>query len=149
MPDDPKTIVHRWFNEVWNEGREETIDELTGPGAVGHGLGEGPDAIDAASFRVFWRNMRSALPDINIRIEDTIAEGDRVVVRLVLEGTHRGDGLGVAASGRRVSIAGVVIVRFVDGVMAESWNSWDQLGLLRQIGAIPAPDQDRFLSAST
>ena len=149
MSADPKTIVHRWFNEVWNQGREDTIDELAAPGVIGHGLGEATDTVGPADFKVFWRNMRSALPDITIRIEDTIVDGDKVVVRVVLEGTHRGDGLGVAASGQRVNIAGVVIVRVGDGQIVEAWNSWDQLGLLRQIGAIPAPDQDRFLSAGT
>ena len=105
------------------------------------------DTHGPADFKVFWRNMRSALPNINIRIEDTIVHGDKAVVRLVLEGTHLGEGLGLPPSGRRVSIAGIVILRIAEGQIAEAWNSWDQLGLLRQIGAIPAQGQDHFLAA--
>ena len=63
MPADPKTIVHRWFHEVWNQGRESTIDELAAPGVIAHGLGEGEDTVGPEGFKVFWRNMRSALPD--------------------------------------------------------------------------------------
>jgi len=149
MRNDPHTLVHRWFEEVWNQGREETIDELMAPDGIGHGLGEGTaDTRGPADCKVFWRNLRSALPDVHVRIEDTIVEGSKAVVRVVLEGTHHGAGLGVAPTGRRVSIAGIVIVRVAGSQMVEGWNSWDQLGLLRQLGAIPAPEAaDRFLSA--
>ena len=141
------TLVHRWFDEVWNHGHEETIDGLLTSDALAHGLGEGADTRGPAGFKVFWRNMRTALPDINIRIEDTIVNGDKAVVRLALEGTHLGEGLGLPPSGRRVSLAGIVILRMAGGRIAEAWNSWDQLGLLQQIGAIPSQGQDHFLSA--
>ena len=92
--------------------------------------------------------MRSALPDVHIRIEDTIVDGCKAAARVVLEGTHLGEGLGVPATGRRVTITGIVIIRVAHAQIAEGWNSWDQLGLLQQIGAIPAPlVPDRFLSA--
>jgi predicted ester cyclase len=79
-----------------------------------------------------------------MKIEDSIAEGDKVTVRITVEGTHQGGQLGVAPTGRRIKIAGVVIIRIANGQIVEGWNSWDQLGLLRQIGALPAqkgPDQ--------
>ena len=94
------------------------------------------------------RNMRAALPDVQISIEDTVVEGDKVVVRVALEGTHRGEGLGVSPTGRRVKIAGIVLVQFADGRIIRGWNSWDQLGLLQQLGAIPAAG-DRFLAANS
>ena|ERR1700682_1982749 len=149
MSIDPYTLIHRWFDEVWNQGREETVDELFAPDGIGHGLGEGiADVNGPAGFKVFLRNMRSAFPDVHIGIEDTIVHESKAVVRVVLEGTHLGEGLGLPPTGRRVSITGVVIVRVAGGQIAEGWNSWDQLGLLRQLGAIPAPEApDRFLSA--
>src|SRR5260370_1842349 len=92
--------------------------------------------------------MRSAFPDVQIRIEDTIVHGDKAVVRVVLEGTHLGEGLGLSATGRRVSITGIVIVSVAGGQVSEAWNSWGQLGLLQQIGAIPSSEApDRFVSA--
>lgn len=145
MSEANKALVRRWFEEVWNQGREETIDELFGASAVGYGLGDtdvttrGP-----AEFKIFANNLRGALPDIHMKIEDCIAEGDKVTVRLTVDGTHKGAQLGVPPTGRRIRIAGIVVVRIANGQIVEGWNSWDQLGLLRQIGALPAqkgPDQ--------
>jgi steroid delta-isomerase-like uncharacterized protein len=145
---DTRDLIHRWFEEVWNYGREATIDELFAQDGIAYGLGEqsaevrGPD-----QFKTFWRNLRSAIPDIHIRIEDTVAEGDKVVVRVLLEGTHTGDGLGVRASGNRVAVTGIVIVRVSGGQIVAGWNSWDQLGLLQQTGANQAPlAPDHFLT---
>lgn len=151
MSIDPGTIAHRWFNEVWNEGREQTIDDLLTADGTGYGLGEGEaDVHGPAEFKVFWRNLRSAFPDAHIAIEDTIADRDKVAVRLKFTGTLRGDTLGVPANGQRVAFSGVVIFRVTEGRIAEAWNSWDQLGMLRQIGATPtAPAQDRFLTKPT
>jgi len=149
MSEANKALVRRWFEEVWNQGREETIDELFATHAVGYGLGDtdvttrGP-----AEFKIFANNLRGALPDVHMKIEDSIAEGDKVTVRLSVEGTHKGGHLGVAPTGRRIRIAGIVVVRISNGQIVEGWNSWDQLGLLRQIGALPATDgPDRFTSA--
>jgi steroid delta-isomerase-like uncharacterized protein len=148
MPLDAHTIIHRWFDEVWTQGREEIVDELCAPDAIGHGLGEGSaDVHGLAEFRAFLRNMRSAFPDVHIRVEDSIANGAKAVVRVVLEGTHLGEGIGLAPTRRRVSVTGMVLIRVAEAKVAESWNNWDQLGLLRQLGAIPAPQaSDRFLS---
>lgn len=149
MSEANKAIVRRWFEEVWNQGREETIDELFAIGGIGYGLGDtdvptrGP-----AEFKLFANNLRGAIPDIHMTIEDIMAEGDRLTVRITVEGTHKGNQLGVAATGRRIRIAGVVIIRIEHAQIVEGWNSWDQLGLLRQIGAIPvAGNPDRFTSA--
>jgi steroid delta-isomerase-like uncharacterized protein len=148
MPNDAKSLVHRWFDEVWNQGREETIDELFGEDSVALGLGAGEAPVyGPAGFKVFWRNIRAALPDVHISVEDTVAEGDKVAVRVILEGTHRGAGLGVEPTGRRVQIAGIVLVQFANGRIVRGWNSWDQLGLLQQLGALPAAG-DRFLAAN-
>jgi steroid delta-isomerase-like uncharacterized protein len=151
MPDRtpaPRLIVQRWFDEVWNQGRESSIDEMFAPEGVGHGLGEGEaDVHGPAEFKSFWRNMRAALPDVQIHIQDMVVEGDRVAVRVFLEGTHSGDGLGSKATGRLVRVAGIVIVRVVDGQIVEGWNSWDQLGLLQQVGLLArASEPDRFLT---
>ena len=144
-----KALVRRWFREVWNEGREATIDELFAKDGVAYGLGEGEAEVRGpAAFKPFVHNLRGSLPDIQIGIHDIMAEDDKVMVRVLLEGTHSGPGLGVPPTGRRVRVAGIVVVRFSRGQLIEAWNSWDQLGLLRQIGALPAAKgEDQFLSA--
>ena len=149
MSEQNKAIVRRWFDEVWNHGREATIDELFTAGGVAHGLGDSElDVRGPAEFKPFLANIRGAIPDTRIRIDDMLSEGDRVAVRLTLQGAHTGEGLGVPPTGRRVSIQGIIIVRFAEGRIVEAWNSYDQLGLLRQIGALPGPgNRDMFLSA--
>jgi len=145
-----KAVVRRWFEEVWNQGREATIDELFPAEGVAHGLGDSEsDVHGAAEFRPFLANIRGGIPDIHVQVEDILCEGDRVAIRVWLKGTHAGPGLGLAPTGRKISIQGIIIVRMVDGQIVEGWNSYDQLGLLRQIGALPGPgDRDRFLTAS-
>jgi len=145
-----KALVHRWFEEVWNKGRESAIDELLAPSGIAHGIGQGEATLHGPSeFKLFVRNLRASLPDVHITIEDIVAEGDKVTVRVLLEGTHQGEGLGVSPTGRRVRVAGIILVRVANGQIVEGWNSWDQLGLLRQIGALPSLEgRDRFVSAS-
>ena len=144
-----KALVRRWFKEVWNEGREATIDELFAKDCVAYGLGEGEAEVRGpAEFKSFFHNLQGSLPDIQIHIQDIIAEDDKVMVRVLLEGTHSGPGLGVPPTGRPVRVAGIVVVRISKGQLVEGWNSWDQLGLLRQIGVLPAANgEDQFLSA--
>jgi steroid delta-isomerase-like uncharacterized protein len=149
MSAENKALVRRWFHEVWNQGRESAIDEILAAGALGHGLGEADvETKGPEGFKPFLRNLRGAMPDLKVRIEDMIAEDDKVVVRIVAEGTHQGAHLGVPPTGKAVRIQGIVVLRMQDGKIAEGWNSWDQLGLMRQIGALQAPaGQDRFLTA--
>jgi steroid delta-isomerase-like uncharacterized protein len=149
MKKDAKALVQQWFEEVWNQGREEVIDELLAKDAPIFGLGEGDmDVRGPSGFKPFFHNFRKSFSDINMRIEDCIAESNKAVARVVFEATHSGDGLGVPATGRRVRVAGIVIVYASEGKLIAGWNSWDQLGLLRQIGAIPAlSGPDRFLKA--
>ena len=148
MPTDPKAVLERWFEEVWNQGREQVVDELMAPDAVAIGLGEmDQDVHGPSEFKIFLRNMRQALPDVRIDMEDTTTEQDKISARVVLKGTHHGNGLGVAPTGNAVSIRGIVMVRVAAGKIVEGWNSWDQLGLLRQIGALNNPaGKDRFLA---
>jgi len=149
MPLDPETVAHRWFEEAWNQGSERAIDELSADNVIGHGLGEaGNDAVGRDHFRVFWRNLRTALPDLHVTVEDTVTQGEKVAIRVVLEATHLGEGLGVPPSNAPVKITGIIIARVVNGQIVEAWNNWDQFALLQQIRAIPAPKPaDRFLSA--
>jgi steroid delta-isomerase-like uncharacterized protein len=150
MSEQNKAVVRRWFAEVWNQRREATVDELFAAAGVAHGLGDSEqDVRGPAEFKVFAANIRGSIPDTHITVDDILAEGDRVAVRVTLTGTHSGPGLGVAPTGRSVKIQGVIIVRVAGGTIVEAWNSYDQLGLLRQIGALPSANKDTFLSKAT
>jgi predicted ester cyclase len=83
----------------------------------------------------------SAIPDAQITIEDQVAEGDKVVSRYTVSGTHQGEIMGAVPTGKLVTHTGHQTERFEDGKIVESWTNWDALGLLEEIGAIPSPEQ--------
>jgi steroid delta-isomerase-like uncharacterized protein len=129
-------LVRRWFQEVWNEGKIESIHELLAPDAIGIGeLEDGSSLRGPAEFVPFVERIRGAFPDIKIVVEDAFGAEDKVVLRWSATMTHRGDHLGMPASGRRVRIAGMSIARIRDKQITEGWDNWDQLGMLKQIGA--------------
>src|SRR5260370_36478517 len=113
---DVKALLHRWFEEVWNQGREESIDELLAKDGRIFGLGESDAEVRGPyGFKPFFRNLRTSSPDMHIRIEDTIAEADKAAVRIVMEGSHSGAGLGIPATARRVRVAGIAMLSSAEG----------------------------------
>jgi steroid delta-isomerase-like uncharacterized protein len=130
-----KALAHR-FVAAFNGGAWDDLDAIVDAGVVTHGAA--PVAGLAALKQVF-AGFRAAFPDITETIEDILAEGDRVVSRITVRGTHRGDLMGIPATGRSVAVTGIVLDRIAGGKIAEEWNQSDMLGLLRQLGAIPTP----------
>jgi steroid delta-isomerase-like uncharacterized protein len=138
MSSENVALIRRWFEEVWNKGRMEAIDEMCRPDAIGHGQAQHKVDIGLHEFRQLARDLRAGFPDIHITIHETLAEGDKVVARWNATMTHSGPFLGIAATGKKAEVTGTSIQRIVDGKIAEGWDNWDQLGLLVQIGAVPA-----------
>ena len=132
---DNAAVVRRWFEEVWNQGRETAIAELMAPDAAVYGVA-GPDQVHRgpAAFKPFWQQFRDAFPDIQFRMDDLICEGDTVAGRWTARMTHKGDQLGIAATHKPLTITGMVFARVKDGKMVEGWNSWDQLTFTRKLG---------------
>jgi steroid delta-isomerase-like uncharacterized protein len=133
-----KELVRQLLEEDISRGNVAVAERIihpeffdhTNPPGMQRGL-EGHNAI----VRLF----RAAFPDQWWQIEDLIAEGDRVVARTTMRGTHSGDFFGIPASGRAVTLTGVHVMRIADGRIIEHWGSNDDLGLMRQIGALPEP----------
>ena len=137
-------LIHRWFEEVWNKGRVEAIDEMFAEDGIAHGLGsEGEKLVGPAGFKPFFEQFRGAFPDIQVVIKDTISEGDKVAARWVGKMTHQGDHLGFDASGQSAEITGMSIVRIRDGKIVEGWNNFDMMGLMQQIGAVSSPNSKK------
>jgi steroid delta-isomerase-like uncharacterized protein len=129
------------LEDAFNRGDFTAPEELLTRDAIQHdptlprnlqGL-RGPESFTRAVSL-----YRAAFPDVQLVVDDTIAEGDRVVLRWHAEGTHRGKLLGLAPTGVRGTVTGISIVRWRDGKVVESWVEWDNLGLARQIGAAPS-----------
>jgi steroid delta-isomerase-like uncharacterized protein len=141
-------LMRRWFREVWNEGRMQTVHDLLSADAVGVGQGEQDAKIHGpAEFVSFVERIRGAFPDINVVVEDAFGARDKVVVRWSATMTHRGEQLGVPATGKPVRISGITIVRIRNGQIVEGWDNWDQLALMEQIGAFARPQAVLLKSA--
>ena len=133
-----KALVRRWFEEVWNKGRPEAIKEMLAEDAIVHGLSDDPATPlrGPADFLPFHTKFRDAFPNIDVIVEDVVAEGDRVAARCSVKGKHEGDGLGFIATGATSEFDGIVIVRIKDGMLVEGWNNWDFMKMYRQLGAL-------------
>ena len=141
-------LMRRWFKEVWNEGRTQTIYDLLAPDAVAIGeLEDGSQLRGPAEFVPFVERIRGAFPDINIVVEDVFGAEDKVVLRWSATMTHRGDHLGMPATGERLRITGMTIARIGDKQIIEGWDNWDQLGMLKQIGAYQSSQPTLLKSA--
>jgi steroid delta-isomerase-like uncharacterized protein len=141
-------LMRRWFKEVWNEGKTQTIYELLSPDAIGIGqLEDGNQLRGPAEFLPLVERIRGAFPDINIAVEDAFGAEDKVVLRWSATMTHHGDHLGMPASGKRVRMTGITIARIRDKQIVEGWDNWDQLGMLKQIGAYASPQTSLLKSA--
>jgi len=134
-------LMRRWFNEVWNEGRIESIRELMAPDAIGIGeLEDGGELRGPADFVPFVERVRSAFPDIKIVVDDAFGAGDKVVLRWTATMTHAKDSFGIPATSKKIRVSGTSIVQIVNGKIVAGWDNWDRLGMLEQIGAYTAPD---------
>jgi steroid delta-isomerase-like uncharacterized protein len=150
MSEHNKAFIRRWFEEVWNKGREEAIDEMFAEEGVANGLEDesGQPLRGPEGFKPFFRKFREAFPEIQVVVEDAVAEGDKVAARCTVRGRHRGDSLGFAATERPVEFTGITIVRIRHGKIVEAWNNFDFMTMFQQLGALPAPAQEAHESSS-
>jgi predicted ester cyclase len=136
-----KALFRRFMEEVANQGHLAAVDELMAPDFTEHeamppGTPPGREGVKQA-----FAMVRAALPDLRVAIDDEIAEGDRVVFRETWRGTHRGELLGTAPTGKAVEFGVIDIVRVAGGKIVDHWAQTDWLSLLQQIGALPPPGQ--------
>ena len=133
-----KALVQLWFDEVWNKGREDAISEMFAEDGVVHGLSEDANhpLTGPKQFTPFHQRFRGAFPDIQVLVEDMIAEGDKVVARCTVRGKHTGDHLGIAASQSAVDFTGISILRVRDGKIVEAWNNFDFMRMNKQVGLL-------------
>jgi len=133
-------LVRRLVEDVINQDRLDLADQVIDPSFVEHELlpieEKGLDA-----FKPFCTLMRRAFPDFQFTVEDTIAEGDKVVCRMSIQGTHRGEFMGIPPTGKRINLGAIDILRIANGRIVEHWGQSDMLGLMQKLGAVPPPGQ--------
>ena len=135
-----KALVSRWIEEGWNQGNVAIIDELAAPDFVDHHVPPGLPP-NAEGHKAWLQLARAGFPDLQLTIEDMIADGDKVVARMMVTGTQTGEFMGLPPSGKLVSVTAIGISRIADGKSVEYWENFDALGVMQQIGAIPSPGQ--------
>jgi len=128
-------IMNRWFEEVWNQGREEAIDELSYHDVNAHGLAtaDGKKVQGMDSFKTYYRQLRAALSDIHVTVEHVITEGDFAAARCVVTAKHTGEGLGKTPKGNPIEFTGMTMARIKDGKIAEAWNNFDFMTMYQQM----------------
>ena len=131
-----KDIVRRVTEEPWT-GDYSAIDELVAPDFVGHDPAQ-PDIGGPQGVKEFYDQFRTGFPNARVKIDQQLEDGDYVASRWTGTGTHQGEVFGIAATGKQVTVTGTTISRIAGGKLAEEWTNWDTLGMLQQIGAVPA-----------
>ena len=136
MPETNKELMRRVF-EMVNSGDLARINDVIDGEMIEHeGVPGGPTSGPAA-FIDFVTRFRAAFPDLRMTAEDTIAESDRIVCRFLMSGTHNGDFMGLAPSGKSFTIAGFDMIRCANGKIVEHWGVTDSYSFMQQLGAIP------------
>jgi steroid delta-isomerase-like uncharacterized protein len=138
MSEENKALIRRWFEEVWNKGRAEAIPEMFAEDGIAHGLSDDVNnpLRGPKGFLPFHAQFREAFPNMEVVVEDQIAEGDMVATRCTVRGKHTGNSLGIAATNSSVEFTGMTITRIRYGKIVEAWNNFDFMKMYRQLGAI-------------
>jgi steroid delta-isomerase-like uncharacterized protein len=147
MSIDNKTIVRRLYEQVWNHRKLEVVDELI---SASHALNDPVVSGSQVGPELYKRRvveMTTALPDLCFAIEDLIAEGEKVAACWTISGTHKSEYMKIPATGKKISLEGITIHHIKKGKILDSYARWDVLGLMRQLGAVPA--QGRMKEAAS
>jgi steroid delta-isomerase-like uncharacterized protein len=135
--EDNKALMRRFVEEVFNKKNLAAIDEFIAPNHVDHTLPAFLPTTPEGTKRAIGMYLK-AFPDLHLTVEDMIAEGDKVVIRFTSRGTQQRAFMGIPPTGKQVTISSIVIARIADGKIVEQWGLDDQMGMLQQLGVIPA-----------
>ncbi len=138
MSEENKAIVKRVSEQAVGGGDTSVMDELVAEDFVDHSALPGtPPGREGA--KAFVRVFHAGFPDLSLTNEDIVGEGDKVVHRYVLRGTHQGEFMGIRPTGDRIEVHGIDELRVCGGKIVERWGQVDQLGLMQQLGVVPPP----------
>jgi predicted ester cyclase len=137
MSEEYKTAARNFIEKGLNRKDMSALDEYFSPRLTDHALPPGlPTGLEGR--KMFASALLAAFPDLHVQLEDMVAEGEKLVTRYTVHGTHNGELMGIPPTGRQVSIGGIAMDRFEDGQSVEHWEQFDQMGLMQQLGVIPA-----------
>jgi len=132
-----EALLRDWFEEVWNDKNAAAIDERMAEDTIAHGMGpNGGDLVGREAFKAMHALYCGAFPDIKMTLDPVFATDDMAACHFICKGTHRGDHLGVAPTGKAVTIRAMTIAKFRDGKIVEGWNCVDLLPTFQEIGVV-------------
>jgi predicted ester cyclase len=136
MSEQYKTAARNFIEKGLNQKDLTALDEYFSPKLTDHALPPGiPAGLEGR--KMFASALLAAFPDLQVDVEDLVAEGEKLVTRYSVRGTHKGDLMGIPATGKEISITGIAIDRFENGLSVEHWEIIDQLGMMQQLGVVP------------
>ncbi len=138
MPPDNKAIIRRLYEEVWNKRKLEVISEIISPSHALHAPNISGSSIGPEAYKRQLLLFLAGYSDLHFTIEDTIAENDKVVACWIFSGTHRGDFMGIPATNKKVCVDGMTVHHLTGGKIMDSYANWDALGMMQQLGVVPA-----------
>lgn len=136
MSEQYKTAARNFIEKGLNQKDLSAFETYFSPDLTDHALPPGlPSGLEGR--KIFASALLAAFPDLQVAVEDLVAEGEKLVTRYSVRGTHKGDLMGIPATGKEISITGIAIDRFENGQSVEHWEIIDQLGLMQQLGVVP------------
>ncbi len=132
-----KAIGHRYVEDLWNDENPDAFDELVAADFISHNSTIGEEALDREGLKQAINAFQTVLSGLKLNIEDMIAEGDKVAIRGTHRGTHASEIAGAPATGKEITGTWLIILRIEDRKIVERWVNWDELGFMKQLGAIP------------
>ena len=137
MSEQHKSAARNFIEKGLNQKDITALDEYFSPRLTDHALPPGLPA-GREGRKIFASVLLVAFPDLHVQLDDMVADGDKLVSRYTVHGTHEGELMGIPPTGKQVSVGGIAIDRFEDGQSVEHWEVFDQMGMMQQLGVIPA-----------
>jgi len=147
MSAENKAIVRRLYGEVWNGRRLEVVNEIISPSHALHDTNNPGSSIGPEAYKRTVTRFLTGFPDLRFSIEDVVAEEEKLAVSWNFSGTHKGRYMGILATNTKVSVDGITIHHIVNGKIMDSYVSWDALGMMQQLGAVPALEKTKDATA--
>ncbi len=147
MSSDNKAIILRLYEEVWNKRKLDVVKEIISPSHALQAPTHAGTSVGPEAYKSQVALFLAGYPDLRFSVEDTVAEKDKVVACWTFSGTHGGDFMGVPATNRRVSVDGMTIHHIAGGKIMDSYSNWDALGMMQQLGVVPAFGQAKSFTA--
>ena len=138
MPQSPHALAIRWFEEVWNKGRLEAVDELAAPDARSYGFPQPDSVLDREQFKEYVLEFRRSFTHIHLTVDETVGEDTRVAVRWTGTMKHTGSGLGFPPTGKTVNVHGMSLLHLRGELLSEGWNALDLGSIVHFLSAVSA-----------